>query len=172
MQVDHWGLHWEGPYPFLVEPQGSVCLLKGHEDWKADFTGPKVSCPHRLIEHISSDAEPTDPTPFTPVPDQGAYTFQGDWRDLPINVVAWWAQRPAQLVKDLTSTNITPLCIVGYRWSNLEAMLRFLELPRLRPLIFLGDFHVPNTQVITSQNSFSPASGLAALRKFVDEAAP
>lgn len=172
MQVDHWGLHWEGPYPFLVEPQGSVCLLYGHEDWVGSFESPKHSCPHNLIRHIRDRAEPAPISPFVPVPDTQAYSYLGDWRRLTSTVEPWWARKPHQLARQLTATNITPLCIIGHRWNNLDGIIRLLEVPRIRPIIFLGNFIVPGTIEISNQEPFSPQAGLATLRKLVNETAP
>lgn len=168
MLIEHWGLHWDGPYPYLVEPEGSRCLLEDH-DWEGEFTNPRIPCPHRLLPFMKLDAEAPEPNPFLPLPNTGAYSYQDiNWTQMPIQVEAWWAKKPAQLARSLQATNITPLCIIGHRWSDLSNIMRFLELPRLRPLIFIGDFTVPGTEFLETQQIFSPAEGLSALRKYVN----
>ncbi len=171
MLIEHWGLHWDGPYPYLVEPEGSVCLLEGH-DWAGDFTSPKLPCPHHLLKFANIKAEPVAWNPFLPLPDTQAYTYKGPWNQFPVQVEAWWAKKPAQLSRQLITSNLTPLCIIGYRWSDLDNIVRLLELPRLRSVVFLGDFTIPGTIECFDVEPFTPAEGLAALRNFVNETAP
>jgi hypothetical protein len=173
MIVNRWGLHNEGEFTFLHEPDQSLCLNAGMADLASPFrVVTRATCPHAFLTGPApGEARPRIPRAFRRHPLVVAMSpieWRSQWnpswppvfwgpsadRGLietmtalsclgPPTVFAAWSNKLSGLGPRLLVSNLSPVVIVGYEMAHLPEMQRLLTLPRLRPLVFCGSFPPP-----------------------------
>ena len=160
--VTHYGIHREAGFAFLVERKRSQCLSKGFEDLPSPFTFKgSATCPHCLLERIGIEplirlprAKLDHPLLQAMLPREnaapGAYYVPPSGRGiveelqrLSMNqnpIASMWFNDAKRIVQSLMVTNISPIVVVNYDMSHAGALRIIANAPRLRPVIFCGQY--------------------------------
>lgn len=153
----HYGLYADDDLIFLHQQDGGVCLTPGLSGLESPFEAPlkRVRCPHNIAPAPGA-LPPFNPLidVLSPIPNGGAFwTPQKNWplvRDAaqmsaPVAqiIMPIWATDVADLVPQLTLTNIAPLILVGYEAKHFKKINQLMQLPRVRTLLFCGALRPP-----------------------------
>lgn len=158
--VEHYGLHREGEFIFLLERGYSMCLSQGFEGLTSPFrTKRQVPCPHNLLAHAYEDDFELPPEAQHPLvvamaprsADPKVYWVPQEARSVvgelcklfsPVKVPVFTIRLggSVRIMPELKASNITPVIISGYDYTNGPTMRAIALSETLRPIIFCGPF--------------------------------
>lgn len=164
--VTHFGLHQSYGLSFLHERDASLCVSP-NIDYDPSVVSPfevraqaKLDCPHGLFSTATVLREKSFPgsvpewvTKLAPRRDGGAYFIPQQYvetvrealtmhRQTAPLVWSLWTTKVQRLVPQLNITNLSPLVITDYKIGDLDALRMLIRQPRVRTLIFCGDYHI------------------------------
>lgn len=175
--VPHYGLHGAGDLFFLHEQNRSRCMTPGLEALQSPLEvqrPDRLSCPHSLLPMDTPIRVPEVTSELlcklAPVPDGGCYwappaakpyMIEMQVMSRPIRPLAYvpWAHPIKKLVPELNVTNLAPLIIADYEARDLRDLQRFLELPRIRTIVLIGQLRLPQATEIKWDDA--PVPGVA-----------
>jgi hypothetical protein len=179
--VEHYGLHREDEFTFILERGYSMCLTPGFEGLRSPFVvrrlGTTLPCPHRLLAHAYEPEFKLPPEAQHPLI-QAMSPRAGD-------PMIYWVPAAARgalaelmklssyvkrsifslrlggapdIMAALKLTNVTPIVVVAYDHYNGPTARSIALTETMRPIVFCGSFPPAAPHVALPLPDFDPSS--------------